>query len=276
MASRAYWSGHIRVSLVAVPVRLFSATTSSERVALHYVDRKTGERVHYQTVIDGDEPISKDRVAKGYEYDKDQYLILDDDDLDQLHLPTSKTLELEAFVRAAEVDPIYFDRPFHVAPDGPVAAEAFATIRQALQSSGTVGIGRIAISGKERVGALQPNATGMLLTTLHAPDEIRPASAYFSASEIGKAGKDEVQLAEQLIKARLTKFDPKNYPDRYQEALKELVQAKLKGKKLVVPKERKTTNVVNLMDALKKSVASSAKSPSKPAASRSRKRVSAA
>jgi DNA end-binding protein Ku len=255
MAARAYWSGYIRLSLVTVPVRLYAATTASERVSLHYVDRETGQRVHYQPVIEEETPIERERIGKGYEYDKDRYIVIEDEDLKRLRLPTSKTMEIEAFVPADELDPIYFDKPFYVVPDGDIAVEAYQTFLQALESSGRVAIGRITMGGKERVAALQARADTLMLTTLRAANEVRRREDYVPDIETSPAGKAEVELAQQLIKSKSTKFDPKKYTDRYQTALTELVQAKLEGKEIEVPEPQHTARVINLMDALRKSVA---------------------
>jgi DNA end-binding protein Ku len=257
MAARAFWSGYIRLSLVAVPVRLYAATTASERVSLHYVDRETGQRVHYQPVVDEDTPIERERIGKGYEYDKDRYIVVDDEDLKKLKLPTSKSMEIEAFVPAEELDPIYFDKPFYVVPDGDIAVEAYQTLLQALQAAKRVAIGRVSMSGRERIGALEARGGTLMLTTLRAANEIRRREDYVPDIETKPAGKAEVELAQQLIKGKAAKFDPTKYPDRYQTALRELVEAKLEGKEIEAPEPQHTARVINLMDALRKSVAQS-------------------
>jgi DNA end-binding protein Ku len=261
MAARAYWSGYVRLSLVAVPVRLYAATSASERVSLHYVDRETGQRVHYQPVIDQDQPIDRARIGKGYEYDKDRYVLIDDEDLKKLKLPTSRTMEIEAFVPEDELDPVYFDRPFYAVPDGDIAVEAYQTILQALDSSKRVAIGRITMSGKERVAALQARGGVLMLTTLRGAEEVRRREDVVPDVETAPAGKAEVELAQRLIKSKSTKFDPKKYPDRYQSALKELVEAKLEGKEIEAPPPQHTARIINLMDALKKSVAETGGKP---------------
>jgi DNA end-binding protein Ku len=261
MAARAYWSGYIRLSLVAVPVRLYAATTASERLSLHYVDRETGQRVHYQPVIDEGQPIDRERIGKGYEYDKDRYVLIDDEDLKKLKLPTSKTMEIEAFVPEDELDPVYFDKPFYAVPDGDIAVEAYQTILQALESSKRIAIGRITMSGKERVAAVQPRGGVLMLTTLRGAQEVRRRAEIVPEIESTPAGKAEVELAQQLIKGKSTGFDPKKYPDRYQSALKELVEAKLAGKEIEAPPQQHTARIINLMDALKKSVAESGGKP---------------
>jgi len=261
MAARAYWSGYVRLSLVAVPVRLYAATTASEKVSLHYVDRETGQRVRYQPVINEDEPIDRARIGKGYEYDKDRYVLIDEEDLKKLKLPTSKTMEIEAFVPDDELDPIYFDKPFYAVPDGDIAVEAYQTILQALDSSKRIAIGRIAMGGKERVAALQPRDGVLMLTTLRGAEEIRRREEVVPEVEAAQAGKAEVELAQQLIKGKSVAFDAKKYPDRYQAALKQLVEAKLEGKEIEAPPPQHTARIINLMDALKKSVAESGDKP---------------
>lgn len=255
MAPRAYWSGHLRLSLVSLPVRLYSATTTTSQIALHYVDRESGERVHYQPVVD-DRRIDKENIAKGYEYEKDRYVVLDDDDLKRLKLETAKTIDLAEFVDAAALDPIYLDKPYYLAPDGPIAADAYRVIREALRLSKKVGIGQIALGGKERIAAIAPRERGLMLSTLRSKDEVRAADAYFEDVEDGKVDPEQLKLAQTLIESKAGKFDPRHFEDHYQVALKELVQAKLKGAKLPEAK-RPTARVINLMDALRKSVAQS-------------------
>ncbi len=236
-------------------MRLYSATTTTSQIALHYVDRESGERVHYQPVGD-DRRIDKENIAKGYEYEKDRYVVLDDDDLKRLKLETAKTIDLAEFVDAAALDPIYLDKPYYLAPDGPIAADAYRVIREALRLSKKVGIGQIALGGKERIAAIAPRERGLMLSTLRSKDEVRAADAYFEDVEDGKVDPEQLKLAQTLIESKAGKFDPRHFEDHYQVALKELVQAKLKGAKLPEAK-RPTARVINLMDALRKSVAQS-------------------
>lgn len=256
MAPRAYWSGHLRLSLVSLPIRLYAATSSANQIALHYVDRKTGERVHYQPVVGDRGPIDRSDIAKGYEYEKDRYVILDDEDLKRLKLDTSKTLELVQFVDADAVDPLYLEKPYYVAPDGPIAEDAYRVIREALRASNKVALGQIAMGGRERLAAISVRGKGMLLETLRSQEEVRAPDAYFEDIEDAEVDKEQLELAKTLINAKTGKFDPAQFDDRYQAALKELVQAKLEG---VTPAEEKRPSapVINLMDALRKSVAQS-------------------
>jgi DNA end-binding protein Ku len=285
MAPRAYWSGHLRLSLVSFPVRLYPATTSSGQISLHYVDRKSGERIHYQPVVD-ERPVPKENVAKGYEYEKDRYVVLEDDDLKRLKLETAKTIDLVEFVDVAELDPVYLDKPYYLAPDGPIAEDAFRVIREALRTTKKAGVGQIALAGKERIVAVAPRDRGMLLTTLRSKDEVRAADPYFEDIENGKVDPEQLKLAQSLIESKSTKFDPAHFEDHYQAALKALVEAKLTGVKPPEPK-RPEARVINLMDALRKSVEQAGTKPPARAASRrqaktkggrggSRKRASAA
>jgi DNA end-binding protein Ku len=288
MAPRAYWSGYLRLSLVSLPVRLYSATTTTDQIQLHHVDRKSAARVHYQPMVD-ERPVDKNDVAKGYEFEKDRYVVLDDDDLKRLKLETSKTIDLSEFVDAADLDPLYLDKPYYLAPDGPIAEDAFRVIREALRTTRKVGIGQITLGGKERIAAVALRDRGMVLTTLRSQDEVRAADAYFEDIHDSKVDAEQLKLAESLITSKAGKFDPAQFQDHYQAALKELVQAKLAGVKLPEAK-RPTAHVINLMDALRKSVAqaggaksagrakpgASSRGPRKGARGPSRKRASAA
>jgi DNA end-binding protein Ku len=266
MAPRAYWSGHLRLSLVSFPVRLYPATSSTSQISLHYVDRKSGERIHYQPVVEG-HPVDKENVAKGYEYEKDRYVILDDDDLKRLKLETAKTIDLVEFVSADEVDPLYLDKPYYLAPDGPIAEDAYLVIREAMRHTRKVGVGQITLAGKERMAAIAPRDRGMALTTLRSKDEVRAADSYFEDIKAHKVDQEQLKLAISLIEGKTTRFDPVHLKDHYQAALKELVEAKLKGVTPPEPK-RAEARVINLMDALRKSVEQTGAKP--PAGSRSR------
>ncbi len=259
MAARAYWSGYLRLSLVSLPVRLHAATTSSNKISLHYVDRESGERIHYQPVVE-DRAVDKANVAKGYEYEKRHYVILEDEDLKRLKLETAKTIDLVEFVDQADFDALYLDKPFYLVPDGPIAEDAYRVIREALRQAGKVGVGQIAIGGKERIVAVSPRERGMVLTTLRSKDEVRAPEATFDDIKEGKVDPEQVKLARTLIESKSATFDPEHFTDHYQTALKELVQAKLKGAKLPEPK-RPAAQVIDLMEALRSSVSEAGGKP---------------
>jgi DNA end-binding protein Ku len=266
MAPRAYWKGHIRLALVSFPVRLYAAVTQTERIALHRIHRETGERVRMQNVVPDEGPVEKSDIVMGYEYERDHYVPVTEEELDGLQVESKHTIDLSRFVDLAAIDPIYFDKPYFVAPDGDIATEAFVTIRDALRAAKKVALGQIVLSKRERVVAIQPCGDGMILETLRWAEEVRSARSYFEDIEDVKVSSDQVEMAEMLIKARSGPFEPDTFVDQYQKALRELIQAKLKGKEpaFTKPKQQKS-NVINLMDALKKSLGDNAK-PAKAAA----------
>ncbi|RAI00444.1 Ku protein [Acuticoccus sediminis] len=287
MAPRAYWKGHIRLALVSFPVRLYAATTSTERISLHRIHKETHERVRIQNVVPDEGPVDRDDIVMGYEYDRDKYVPVTEEELDAIEVESKHTIDLSRFVRLDDIDPIYFDKPYFVAPDGDIAAEAFVTIRDALRASKKVALGQIVLAKRERVVAIQPCGEGMLLETLRFADEVRESNTYFEDIEDVSVSRDQVEMAESLIEARSGAFDPNTFVDHYQQALKALIESKLKGKKVEPPKpaKGKGSNVINLMDALKASLESkegsaansnrkstrkaSAKSPSKASSSKS-------
>jgi DNA end-binding protein Ku len=271
MAPRAYWKGHIRLALVSFPVRLYAAVTQTERIALHRIHRETGERVRTQNVVPDDGPVDKSDIVMGYEYERDHYVPVTEEELDSIEVESKHTIDLSRFVDLSDIDPIYFDKPYFVAPDGDIATEAFVTIRDALKAAGKVALGKIVLAKRERVVAIQACGNGMLLETLRWADEVREAGAYFEDIENVTVSADQVEMAEALIRARSGPFEPETFVDSYQTALRELIQAKLKGKEpaFTKPKQPKS-NVINLMDALKRSLDEGGKPAAKPAARRTR------
>jgi DNA end-binding protein Ku len=256
-APRAYWKGHVRLALVSFPVRLYAAVTSTERISLNRIHRETGERVRMQNVVPDEGPVDKDDIVMGYEYERGRYVPVEDEELEALDIESKHTIDLTRFVDLSDIDPIYFDRPYFIAPDGDIATEAFVTIRDALKRAKKVALGQIVLSKRERIVAIQPCGRGLVLETLRWADEVREADAYFEGIEDVEVSEDQVQMAEQLIEARSGAFEPETFVDRYQEALRALIQEKLKGKetmKPTKPQKAQGDNVVNLMDALKASL----------------------
>lgn len=275
MAPRAYWKGHVRLALVSFPVRLYAATTNTERVSLHRIHKETHERVRIQNVVPDEGPVERDDIVMGYEYDRDKYVPVTDEELDSLQVETRHTIDLSRFVDLDDIDPIYFDRPYFLAPDGDMAAEAFVTIRDALRGAKKVALGQIVLSRRERIVAIQPCGDGMLLETLRFADEVRESNAYFEDIGEVKVSRDQVDMAQSLITARSGEFEPDTFVDHYQAALKGLIESKLKGGKIKPEKapREKGSNVINLMDALKASLDDKAGSGAedKPAARRTRR-----
>jgi DNA end-binding protein Ku len=256
VVARPYWKGHIRLSLVAFPVRLYPAVETAKDVRFHYVHRPTGERVHYQPVVEDRGPVDRDEISKGYEYERDKYVIVENKELERLKLESTHTIELVQFVADAEIDPIFYDRPYFVVPDGKLAEEAYRVVRDALKEARKVAIGQVVLNNKERIVAMRPCGRGLLLETLRYDDEIREAERYFEDVSARPVGGEQLELAEQLINSKTAKFDPAKFKDHYQAALRELVAAKLHGRLASKEKEKPAggAKIINLMDALKRSL----------------------
>ncbi len=254
MALRPYWSGNIRLSLVSLPVNVYAALNRSKQIAFHEIYKPTGERVHHELVA-GDKEVERDDIVKGYEVEKGEYVLIDPDEIKDLKIPSSKTLDIVQFVDVEAIDPVYFESPYFVAPDGRRDDPTFAVIRDALRDSGKVGIGQLAIGGRERLCALQPCGSGLLLETLRYEDEIKASDPYFDAIRDSKTNAEEIDLARELIKRKTAKFDPGKFHDHYREALQELIDAKVeKRQPRAIQEEKPAGKVINLMDALRQSL----------------------
>jgi DNA end-binding protein Ku len=266
MALRPYWSGQIRLSLVSLPVNIYPALSRSRQIPLHEIYRKTGQRVHHQNVVDGD-PIDRDDIVKGYEVEKGEYVILEPEEIKDLKIPSKKTLEITQFTNADAIDDIYFETPYFVTPDGKSGEDAFVVIREALRETGKVGIGQLAIGGRERLCSIKPCGSGILLETMRYEDEIRKSDPYFADIETDKVDKEQLSLAKELIKRKTAAFKPEKFHDHYREALQELIDSKLEHRApREVIEEKPAGKVINLMDALRKSLKEqgSAPAPKKP------------
>jgi len=267
---RASWSGFLRLSLVSCPVSLVPATTEAKRVRFNQLNSKTGNRVQQQ-LIDSKtgEIVDRDEIVKGYEHDRGRYVTIDDDELKALQIESSKIIDLDRFVDREEVDPVYLDTPYYVYPDGELAAQTFRVIGEAMVRKNKVGLGRVTISSRERPVLVEPRDNGLLMSTIRSSDEVRPAE--FGPQAKGEIDADMVAIAESIIERRSGAFDPADFRDRYQDALRELVAEKTKGQ-VVTPREvAEPPKVINLMDALKRSLAQEEKepAPAKEAAAKS-------
>ncbi len=252
---RASWSGFLRLSLVTCPVYLSPATTELKRIRLNQLNSKTGNRVS-QRLVDSKtgEELSRDQIAKGFEFDRDRYVMVSDEELKDLHIELSKIIELDRFVSRDEVDPLYLDTPYFVYPDGEIASETFRVIGEAMSRANKVGLGRIVLANRERLVLIEPRGGGLLLSTLRAADEVRAAE--FGAKAEGEVDPELVALAETIIERKAGEFEPANFHDRYQDALRDLVQSKVKGEVTVTAEAiAEPPKVINLMDALKRSLA---------------------
>ena len=270
MAPRATWKGHLRLSLVSCPVRLYNATSSKDRITFNQLHKDTHNRINMKPVDPELGLVERSDLVKGYEYEDKKYIIIDSDDLDNVKIESNHTISIEAFVDEGEIDPLYLDAPYYLAPDGAMAEETFVVLREALKKAGKVAIARLVLSSRERVITIAPRETGMFVCTLRNPNEVRGTAEYFDNIPVGEPDKEMLDLAEKLIEQKTTEFDPKDYEDRYEAALMAMIKEKLKGHKPVIAAApERGGNVINLMDALKASLSDSkppAKSKSKPAA----------
>ena len=269
------WKGQLRLSLVSINVEMFTAHKSSGVTTFNQIHEPTGKRIHYQKVVDGVGPVSPDEIKKGYEYEKGEYVLLEDDELDAVKLETKKTLDLVQFVDDGEIPPLYYDAAYYIAPADELAEDAFRVVRDAMRKAKKVGLGQLALRGKEYLVAIRPCGKGMLLETLHYEDEIKKSDSFFSEIPAKSADEDLLAVATALIDKKTDRFDPKIFKDHYQAALRELIARKLKakGRKIEVAEEKprkETGNVIDLMAALKKSLeggsgTTAAKAPAKKA-----------
>lgn len=254
MAPRASWKGYLKLSLVSCPVRLYPATSASERIAFNQLHKDTHNRINMKPVDPELGLVERSDLVKGYEYEDKQYIIIEDSDLDAVRIESSHTLNIEAFVDEDQVDVIYQDAPYYLAPDGAMAEETFVVLREAMRKSGKLAIARLVLSSRERVVAIGARENGMFVCTLRNPNEVRSTAEYFKDIPVGKADPEMLELAEKLIEQKVTDFDPKNYEDRYEVALMQMIREKLKGHKPIIAAAPERGNVINLMDALKASL----------------------
>jgi DNA end-binding protein Ku len=262
MASRPYWKGFLKLSLVSCPVLLYPASTMSERTHFHQINRETKHRLRQQMVDeDTGEVVSGKQKARGYEVAKGRYVEIDEDELKAIGVESTHTIDIDSFVPNEEVDERYRDKPYYIVPDGKTGADAFAVIRDAMKGKNRVGIAHIVMANREHVIALEPMGKGMLGTTLRFPYEVRDADAYFRDIATPRVTRDMVSLAEHILATKESKFDPSKFKDEYETALRSLVRRKAAGKVIEARQERPSRdNVIDLMDALKRSLKPGTKS----------------
>jgi DNA end-binding protein Ku len=256
MAPRPYWKGFLRLSLVSAPVALYPASTSSEKVHFHQINRETGNRLHQQSIDEKTgKVVDKDDKGRGYEFAKGKYVEVEEDELDAIRLESTHTIDIENFVPKAELDDRYLDKPYYLVPDGKQAEEAFAVIRDAMRDKGRVALGRVVMANREHVISLAPLGKGMLGITLRYPYEMRDEKGYFADIPSKKMPKDMVDLAAHILDSKAAHFDASKFKDRYEDALRALVKRKAAGKPIEKAEpEEKPSNVINLMDALRNSL----------------------
>jgi len=255
MAPRAYWKGYLKLSLVSCPIALFPATSEREKISFHQLNKETGHRIKYRKVdADTGDEVEAANIIKGYEVGKGEYIELDPEELEAVAIESKRTIDIDEFVPRDEIDELYLNSPYYIAPDGEVGQQAFAVIREAIRKEGMVAIGKVVFTSREHIIALEARGKGLLGVTLRYPYEVRKEADYFDDIPDEKIPKDMLELASHIVETKAGHFDPTKFDDRYEDALKDLLKKKQEGKPIERPERREPTNVVNLMEALRRSV----------------------
>ena len=261
MAARAYWQGQIRLALVSIPVEIYSASQSGAKISFRQIHEPSGKRISYEKVVEGVGPVDRDDIIRGYELSKNNYVLLEDEEIEAVRIESKKTLELVQFVDHSEIDPLYFEKPYYVVPKDDLAEEAFIVLREALRAAKKTALGQLSVRGQEKLVAIKPCGKGMLLETLRYADEVREGQKFFGGISDDEPEDELLDLASTLIEKKTAPFDAGEFEDRYAEALRKLIdkKAKAKGDKKILedveePSGDGSGNVIDLMAALKKSV----------------------
>jgi DNA end-binding protein Ku len=255
MATRPTWQGHLRLSLVSCPVALYTGTSSTSEVHFNMLHKETMNRIRMIPTDPDTGPVDRADLVRGFEVDKGRYVVVSDEEIKSVRLESTRTLDIERFVDMGDIDRLYWNAPYYLTPDGKVAIEAFSVIREAMERSGKLALGRVVLHQRERLMALEPRDNGIVAYSLRTFDEVRPPKDYFASIPDRKPDEKMVDIAERIIDQLQGPFDPTQFDDRYEEALKALIADKQKGHKVEAVKEADdTTNVVDLMDALRRSL----------------------
>src|SRR5712672_1300409 len=255
VAPRAYWKGYLKLSLVSCPIALFPATSEREKISFHQINKKTGNRIKYRKIdADTGDEVDSAEIIKGYEVGKGQYLELAPEELEAIAIESKRTIDIDEFVSKKEIDELYLNSPYYIVPDGEVGQQAFAVIREAIRQEGMVAIGKVVFTSREHIIALEARGKGMMGMTLRYPYEVRKEDEYFDDIPEEKIPKDMLELASHIVESKAGHFEPQKFEDQYEDALKELLKKKQAGEKIEAPREREPSKVVNLMDALRRSV----------------------
>jgi DNA end-binding protein Ku len=255
VAPRAYWKGYLRLSLVSCPIALYPATSEREKVSFNQINKTTGHRVRYRKVdAETGEEVPTEDIIKGYEVAKGEYVEITDEEMESVALESTKTIDIDEFVPRDEIDDLYNIRPYYIAPDGKVGQDAFVVIRNIIEQMKMVAIGRVVLTSREHVIAISARDKGLMGTLLRFPYEVRDPAEYFDDIPNVKLTKDMMDLARHIVETKSGHFEPEKFEDHYEHALKDLIEKKAKGEKIEVPKVEPTGKVINLMDALRRSV----------------------
>ena len=294
MAARAFWSGQIRLALVSIPVEVYSATKSAGKIGFNMIHEPSGQRVRYEKVVPGIGAVDPEEIVKGFEVSKGNYVLLEEDEIEAAKVESRRTLDLVQFVEADSIDVLYYEKPYFVVPADDLAEEAYVVLREALKAARKVGVGQISVRGQEHLVALKPCGRGMVLEMLRYAEEVQKAHGFFAEIGEDKPQPELLDLARTLIEQKTATFEPGKFHDRYQEALRRLIEkkTKAKGKKVIEDAEMpapKGGNVIDLMAALRKSLGTgdeaaapadeppapkkrAARAPAKPAAKQTARR----
>jgi DNA end-binding protein Ku len=256
MAARAYWTGFLRLSLVSIAVEIYNAVESKSEISFRQIHKPSGRRINYTKTVQGIGEVDNADIVKGYEIDADTYVTLDPEEIEAVKLESKKTIDLVKFVDSADIDPRYFERPYFIAPADKHAGEGYVVIREALKKTGKVGLAQLTIAGREWLVAIAPFEDGLLMEMLRYADELKEPADFFDEVPTGKPDKEMVDLAVELIGRKSGKFTPDQFKNHYATALRELVNKKMKGQKIVAPHEEAahSAKVIDLMAALRKSI----------------------
>jgi len=274
LAARPYWSGQIRLALVSIPVEIFAATKPGAQLKFNQIHKPSGKRIAYEKVVPGVGPVNRDDIIKGYQIAKGEYVLLEEREIEAVKLESKRTLELVQFVDADEIDPLYFEKPYYVAPKDQLAEEAFVVLREALRKAKKIALGQLSVRGSEKLVAIKPCGKGLLMETLRYADEVRAGRAFFSEIDDMTPDDELLDLATTLIDKRTAPFDASEFENRYVDALRALIDRKAKsktGKAIIDDTDEPSgrgSNVIDLMAALKKSVGTTATGPAKKPASK--------
>lgn len=275
MAQRPIWRGHLRLALVSCPISLHSVLRASGNLRFHFINPKTGNRVRMVTLdAETDKEVSRSELVRGYEFEKDRYVVLDDEDFANARVETSSTITVDKFVPRDSIQPIYFDSSYYLVPDGDAGQDVYVVLRDAIAKSGQAALSRVVISRRERAVAILPLEQGMIAHTLHEPQDLYAYDKLFERIPDAKPDAEMVKLAQQLIERQEGKFTPADSEDRYEARLREVIEAKLKGEGIepAAPEESRGDNVIDLMAALKRSLGQESKPRAAAAATSARKK----
>jgi DNA end-binding protein Ku len=255
MAPRAYWKGFLRLSLVSCPIALYPATSEREKIHFHQLNRKTGNRIQYKKVdAETGREVERDDIIKGYEKSKGEYVPVEPEELEAVAIESKRVIEIDQFVPRKEIDELYFANPYYIVPDGEAGAQAYAVIRNAIEEANMIALGRVVFTSREHMIALEARGKGIMGITLRYPYEVRDEKDYFDDIPGERVTKDMLELAAHIIKTKTGHFHPDKFEDQYEDALKDLLRRKDKGEKIEPAPAQEKSNVINLMDALRRSV----------------------